>query len=81
MIPRPEDPGKVPPSHRRKDLWCADQARHRITILSAPRPGPGAAAGATVVCLTADGDDILTADPGDLALAEAAGIHVDLIPI
>jgi len=32
--------------------------------------------------LTADGDDILTADPGDLlALAEAAGIHVDLIPI
>jgi hypothetical protein len=35
-----------------------------------------------VVCLAADGDDILTSDPGDLhALALAAGIHVDLIPV
>lgn len=30
----------------------------------------------------ADGDDIVTSDPGDLrALAEPPGIHVDLIPI
>ena len=37
---------------------------------------------AAVVCLAADGDDILTSDPGDLrALAEAAGIHVELIPV
>jgi hypothetical protein len=37
---------------------------------------------ATVVCLAADGDDILTSDPGDLhALAEAAGVHVELIAI
>jgi hypothetical protein len=37
---------------------------------------------ATVVCLAADGDDILTSDPGDLrALAEAAEIHVELVPV
>jgi hypothetical protein len=33
-----------------------------------------------VVCLAADGDDILTSDPSDLrALAQAAEIHVDLV--
>jgi len=37
---------------------------------------------AAVVCLAADGDDILTSDPADLrALAEAAGVHVELIAI
>jgi hypothetical protein len=37
---------------------------------------------AAVICLAADGDDILTSDPDDLrALAEAAGIHVELIPV
>ncbi len=37
---------------------------------------------ATVVCLAADGDDILTSDPDDLrTLAEVAGIHVELIPV
>lgn len=37
---------------------------------------------AALVCLAADGDDILTSDPGDLrALAEAAGVHVDLVPV
>ena len=37
---------------------------------------------AAVICLAADGDDILTSDPGDLrALAETAGIHVELIPV
>jgi hypothetical protein len=35
-----------------------------------------------VVCLAADGHDILTSDPGDLrGLAEAVGRHVDIIPI
>jgi hypothetical protein len=29
-----------------------------------------------------DGDDILTSDPGDLrALAQTAGVHVELIPV
>jgi hypothetical protein len=37
---------------------------------------------ATVVCLAGNGDDILTSDPGDLrALAEVAGIRVDLIGV
>ena len=37
---------------------------------------------ATVICLAADGDDILTSDPDDLrTLAEVAGIHVELIPV
>lgn len=37
---------------------------------------------AAVVCLAGDGDDILTSDPGDLrALAQAAGVHVELIPV
>ena len=37
---------------------------------------------AAVVSQAADGDYILTSDPGDLrALAEAAGVHVELIAI
>lgn len=37
---------------------------------------------AAVICLAGDGDDILTSDPGDLReLAEAADIHVELIPV
>lgn len=44
------------------------------------RSGHTDAVDATVVCLAADGDDILTSDPGDLRiLAQAAGIHVDLV--
>lgn len=46
------------------------------------RSGTTDALDATVVCLTADGDDILTSDPGDLhALSQAAGVHVELIPM
>jgi hypothetical protein len=37
---------------------------------------------AAVVALAIDGDVILTSDPQDLAsLAEAAGVHVDLVPV
>lgn len=37
---------------------------------------------AALVCVATDGDDILTSDPLDLRLlAEAAGVHVDLIPV
>ena len=37
---------------------------------------------AALVCLAADGDEILTSDPRDLsALAGAAGLHVDLVPV
>ena len=46
------------------------------------RSGQSDAIDAAVVCLAADGDDILTSDPGDLlALAEAADIHVELIAV
>ena len=37
---------------------------------------------AAVVLLAADGDSILTSDPGDLrALAAAAAVHVDIVPV
>jgi hypothetical protein len=46
------------------------------------RTGHTDAIDAAVVCLAADGDDILTSDPGDLrVLAEAAGVHVELISV
>ncbi len=46
------------------------------------RSGQSDAIDAAVVCLAGDGDDILTSDPGDLrSLAEAAGIHVELIAV
>jgi hypothetical protein len=46
------------------------------------RTGRADAIDAAVVCLAADGDDILTSDPGDLrVLAEAAEVHVELIPV
>jgi hypothetical protein len=46
------------------------------------RTGHADAIDAAVVCLAGDGDDILTSDPGDLrVLAEAAGVHVELIPV
>ena len=42
------------------------------------RSGTADAVDAALVCLAADGDDILTSDPEDLrTLAEAAGVHVD----
>jgi hypothetical protein len=44
--------------------------------------GGSDAVDAAVVSLAADGDDILTSDAGDLrALAEAAGVHVELIAV
>jgi hypothetical protein len=44
--------------------------------------GGSDAVDASVICLAADGDDILTSDPADLrALAEAAGVHVELIAV
>jgi hypothetical protein len=46
------------------------------------RTGQADAIDAAVVCLATDGDDILTSDPGDLrVLAEAVGVHVELIPV
>ena len=56
--------------------------RAGMLLARLPRGAEADAIDAAVVCLAADGDDILTSDPGDLAdLARAAGIHIDLIPI
>jgi hypothetical protein len=58
-----------------------DHLGRRAGMLLA-RSGQSDVIDATVVCLAADGDDILTSDPGDLrALAEAAEVHVELIPV
>ena len=44
--------------------------------------GASDAIDAALICLAGDGDEILTSDTSDLrGLAEAAGIHVDLIPV
>ena len=58
-----------------------DRLGRRAGMLLA-RTGHTDAIDAAVVCLAADGDDILTSDPGDLRiLAEAAEVHVELIPV
>jgi hypothetical protein len=57
-----------------------EKAGRRAGVLLG-RTGRSDVIDASVVCLAADGDDILTSDPGDLLpLARAAGIHVELIP-
>jgi hypothetical protein len=64
------------------DVTPVDDALGRRAGQLLARSGGSDAIDATVVCLAGDGDDILTSDLGDLrALAEAAGIHVELIPI
>jgi hypothetical protein len=64
------------------DVTAIDEGRGRRAGMLLARSGQSDAIDATVVCLAADGDDILTSDPGDLrVLAEAADIHVDLIPV
>jgi len=46
------------------------------------RSGGSDAIDAAVVCLAGDGDEILTSDAAGLGeLAEAAGVHVELIPV
>jgi hypothetical protein len=58
-----------------------DSLGRRAGMLLA-RSGHFDAIDATVVCLASDGDDILTSDLQDVRiLAEAAEIHVDLIPV
>jgi hypothetical protein len=46
------------------------------------RSGGADAIDAAIVCMAGDGDEILTSDPDDLRpLAEAAGLHVELVPV
>lgn len=58
-----------------------DSLGRRAGMLLA-RTGRAHAIDAAVVCLAADGDDLLTSDPGDLRiLAEAAEVHIELVPV
>jgi hypothetical protein len=59
-----------------------DEALGRRAGMLLGHAGTADAVDASVVCLAFDGDDILTSDVGDLrVLAEAAGVHVELIPV
>ena len=64
------------------DVKPLDEDLGKRTGVLLGRSATGDAIDAALVCLAADGDDILTSDPGDLkVLAEAAGVHVELIPV
>lgn len=64
------------------DVRALDEELGKRAGVLLERSGGDDAIAAALVCLAADGDDILTSDPGDLrALAEAAGVHVDLVPV
>jgi hypothetical protein len=64
------------------DLAALDDGLGRRVGMLLARSGLADAIDAAVVALVGDGDDILTSDPGDLrALAQAAGVHVELIPV
>ncbi|HEY2551145.1 MAG TPA: hypothetical protein VGI64_11260 [Streptosporangiaceae bacterium] len=59
-----------------------DDALGRRAGLLLAASGQSDAIDAAVVCLAADGDDILTSDLDDLrTLAEAADLHVELISV
>jgi predicted nucleic acid-binding protein len=61
-----------------------DSLGRRAGMLLARTGSSGAvgAVDAAIVCLAADGDDILTSDAGDLRiLAEVAEVHIELIPV
>src|SRR5690349_17583538 len=64
------------------DVVPVDDILGRRAGMLLARSGGSDAVDASVVCLAADGDDILTSDPGDLrSLAEAAGSHIEIIPV
>jgi hypothetical protein len=64
------------------EIVSVDDSLGRRAGMLLARSGQADAIDAAVVCLAADGDDILTSDPGDLhILAEAAEVHIELIPV
>ena len=64
------------------DVKPIDEELGKKTGVLLGRSGTTDAIDAALVSLAADGDDILTSDTGDLRpLAEAGGVHVDLVPI
>jgi len=64
------------------DIAALDDGLGRRAGMLLARSRMSDAIDAALVCLAADGDDILTSDAGDLQpLAQAAGVHVELIPV
>lgn len=64
------------------DIAALDDGLGRRAGMLLARSGLADAIDAAVICLAGDGDDILTSDPGDLlVLAQAASVHVELIPV
>ena len=64
------------------DIAPIDDSLARRAGMLLAHTGHADAIDAAVVCLAVDGDDIVTSDPGDLRiLAEAAEVHVELIPV
>ena len=64
------------------DVKPLDEELGKTAGVLLARAGGDDAIDAALVCLAADGDDVLTSDPSDLrALAQAAGVHVELIPV
>jgi hypothetical protein len=64
------------------DVTPIDDGLGRRAGMLLARTGRADAIDAAMVCLAADGDDILTSDPGDLRiLAETADVHVELIMV
>lgn len=64
------------------EVVAIDDALGRRAGMLLGRSGRSDVVDAAVVCLAGDGDDILTSDPADLrTLAEAAGVHVELVAV
>src|SRR6266700_45027 len=88
LVKRERLAGRVPVTHGGvvAQIWRGGRGGQvpvgRLAGLLLARSGMSDAIDAAVICLTADGDDVLTSDPSDLrSLAEAAGVHVELIPV
>ncbi|MHB8670895.1 MAG: hypothetical protein ACYDAD_10140 [Acidimicrobiales bacterium] len=64
------------------DVKSLDDALGKRAGVLLGRSGGVDAIDSALVCLARDGDEILTSDPDDLrGLAEAAGVHVELVPV
>jgi hypothetical protein len=67
---------------RAVDIRALDEELGKKAGLLLRRSQAKDAIDAALICLAADGDDILTSDPDDLrSLAEAAGVQVELVPV
>ena len=64
------------------DVKSLDDALGKRAGVLLRKSGGADAIDSALVCLAGDGDEILTSDPDDLrGLAEAAGAHVELVPV